>query len=163
MIFNDCSSYIYIYMYPNHPNNSYCFPLLRPSSPNKNTHWGQVSMADSPRNHNHSKTVAIGHGLVTTNSWRAKAAVHVTNIDRSSNQCHFCHLQISSLQKNAKLLKCSRNQSRSEQIRAGNNPLWCLRNGSSMILQSFLLRSFEQSWVAKRWLWVALQGTNFSL
>ena len=42
-----------------------------------------------------------------------------------------------------KYSKVARVQEKPEQIRTENNPL-CLRNGSSMILQSFLLGSFEQ-------------------
>ena len=159
--------------------NFHEFPLLRLSSPNKNTI--KHPLADSPRNHNHSKTVAIGHGLSESRNGTAmdssvlqlKQLLYMGPIcDRWLDRWLWytlimCHLSsviiisvssVSSSNIFTKYSKVARVQEKPEQIRTENNPL-CLRNGSSMILQSFLLGSFEQYTVAERWLWVALQST----
>ena len=85
-------------------------------------------------------------------------------IDHVSYLCHISVIFLSSSNTSSQsICKVAR---RTGETREENNPLRCLRNGSSMILQSFLLGSFERSFmiilristVADGWLWVALQG-----
>lgn len=162
------SSYIPIHPNPNSwsiwMNFPFCVCLVPIKTP-----------ADSPRNHNHSKTVAIGHGLSESRNGTAmdssvlqlKQLLYMwqmltDDFDILWYTLIMCHQSsvssVSSSNIFTKYWRVARVQEKPEQIRAENNPL-CLRNGSSMILQSFLLGSFEQYTVAERWFWGALQST----
>ena len=119
------SSYIPIHPNPNSWSISMNFPFCVCLVPIK-------TPADSPRNHNHSKTVAIGHGLSESRNGTAmdssvlqlKQLLYMWQMLTDdfdilwscviSHQYHQSHLQISS-QSIEELLECRRNQSRSEQ------------------------------------------------